>query len=330
MSMVTLVCFQNIQERFKNDESLYKVLVYLANAVYYLHYGVQSPSIQQKAKENIKLFSSEYRKYFGKEKCIPKYHWFQHFLEFVLKHGAAFLFDSFLLERFLGFLKRTVKTSRNQQSHVIDHFLLSHHSPLLNNTERFDKLTGGSGARKQIRSMGFDLSYFTNLGSYSLKKLEGLEAQMPDEHVRLVREHLKVTNRELFTDDMPFERHSRIGFRNLTLTSKQFSHDGNVRDCYCVLNGNFPGQIADICNIFGTDLFFIVVQEHKRIPFTTTGGIVLLSPDNQFPVLETDRKVVYSLNDELFLQKVLLIKDFEWGGKVANLFCVRPCEWFNF
>ena len=330
MAMVTLVCFKNIKQCYKNDDSLYKVLVYLANAVYYLHYGIQSHSIRKKAKKNIKLFSSEYRKCFGKEKCIPKYHWFQHFLEFVLKHGAAFLFDSFVLERLLGILKKSAKTCRSQQKHIIEHFLLSHHSPLLNNTERFDKLPGGSKTREQIRDMGFDLSYFTNLGCYSKNKPEGIAAKMPDEHMLLLQEHLKAIKHELCNDDVRFERHSRIGFRNMTLSSKEFPHNQNVRDCYCVLKGNFPGQIIDICNISGTDSFFVVMQEHKRVPLTTTEGIVLLLPDNQFPVQETNKKLVFSLNDELFLQKVLLVKDFEWGGKVMNLFCVRPNEWFNF
>lgn len=322
----------NVKKPERSDDKLYKTLVYLSNAVYYLHYGRQSPSIMAKARMNIKLFAAEYRRYFGKGACIPKYHWFQHFADFVAIHGSAFLFDSFVLERFLGFLKRRVTSSVNQIKNVISTFLLKYHSPLLNHTDRFDKLNSKSSMRETIRDMGFDLSYFTTLGCYSKKMLEGNLAAVPIDHDRLIRDYLKVEKAGLGLENAKLVRHSRIKFRNVLLTSEMFHHKKNIRDCYCVCNEDYPGKIVDICSVVADDqeLYLIVVKKHEKKTFTTRGGLLLLSPDNQFPVEETNELQVFCLEDALFLQKVLLVEGFCWAGKVLNVFCVRPNEFFDF
>ena len=315
---------------------MYKVLVYLSNAVYYLHYGKQSTAIQAKARENIRLFAKAYRLLMGKKACIPKYHWSQHLVELVIRHGPAFLTDGFCLERLLGMFKGTTTTSVNHIAQMFTNFLLKFHSPLLIHMERFEKLNPHGTTRQLLRDMGFDPSFFVSMGCFGLNEPEtsgekktNVPKTVPKEHELLVRRYLEKILPESF-EMCKLKRWLRVKFRNVILTSSMFQHDGNVRDCFCVVEEVYPGQIIDICSTEDESIFLIVMLVFKKKVRTNGTGIPYLTPDNQFPVQETREKRVFHLNIQLFLQKALYISDFYMLGDVENVFCVCPNEFFEF
>jgi hypothetical protein len=312
------------------DRLLYKALVYLANAVYYLHYGKQSRGTQKLAHDNVALFSRWFVKSLGTSHCTHKFHVFQHFPEFLPVHGGAFLFDSFNLERLLGLLKKNITTRVNHVNQGVTNFLLRFHSPLLRSTAQYSE-----SGREFLDSLKLDTSFYLNLSTLCLDVPKGqVNSTISPLHAQLFKDKLL----KLFPENETIhafaglKRASRILHRNFILTSSLFQHTGQVNDSYCCVDERCVGQIVDICFTAEHGTCMILVQQYRRIIIKNFSGIPVLLPDNQFPVSvdpSTAQLKVFVLSDNLFIQKALLIDDVEIHGKVFTFFALRPNDFFN-
>lgn len=311
------------------DRGMYRVFVYLANAVYYLNYGLMTEEIIDRAEQNTKRFSNQWCKVCGKKRCIPKFHRFQHFVELVRRHGPAFLWDTFNMERGLGLKGKTVTACVNQVEQVSLNVLTKLHCPLLYDIESYKE-----PAQNLLKTLGFDNTKFAEM------RISILDTKTSEEGVSsLAQGRVNADDAEPFmsflqqeqqwSDDYSLNRVKRVRIRNLTLSSNRYKHTGKVRDCYVCLNGTDFGQIADMCEVRQRGKFLLRLQKYEKVVLRNSDDHDIILPVNQFPVRPTDTFVVFELNDDLFIQKSLWVDSVPVRDRVLNFMCLRPNEWFE-
>lgn len=311
------------------NRTMYRMLVYLANAVYYLHYGKQSDAIRAKAQKYIVKFSRWYCKVYDEFGMIPKFHLFQHFGEMLRLHGAACFWDSFNLERFLHVLGKSLTTTVNHMDQASMNFLTRHHCPDLQ-SKAIRTYTGST--KKVFKRLGYDVQNFALMKCVPLdkrgrggKKLS--RTRVSDNYAKYFKRFLGNVHSRIKLWQV-----KKMKFRNLALTSRFFPHREaqRVRDCYVCLNEKHFGRIADMCEVDGTDLHLLLLQIYKRPVVVNRGGFQILFPVNNFPVEPTEKYMVFAMNDDLFVQKALWLEHVRVGEKHYQFFALRPNEFFEF
>ena len=312
------------------NRNIYRLLVYLSNAVYYLHYGKQSDEIRGYAQKYLIKFARLYCDTYDVKYRIPKFHLFQHFIELVRLHGAACFWDSFNLERFLSFLNKCLTTSLNHMDQASMNFLTKRHCPDLQvrAIETYSKST-----RTLFKHLGYEAECFAYLKCTSLDRRTFKGQPVPMQHVS--EESEKHFKRFLGNSQsrMKLWQVKKMKFRNLALTSQIFRHReaNRVRDCYVCLNEKYLGRIADMCQVGNAKLMhLLLLQVYKRAVAVNKDGFQILFPANNIPVLPTEEYMVFEMSDNLFVQKALWIENVRVGPKYYNFFALRANEVFEF
>lgn len=318
--ILTQVAVVGWDRRMISDEKVYRALTYLSNAVYYLHYGKQSPDIVEKARKNIRRFCRAIQSIpgFGKNMCTHKFHVLQHLPDLVEQHGAAFMWDAFNYESLLGTLLKSVTSTVNQGDQLVTNFLLLHHAAV------FHKFAEFSNDVQEIltNELGVKLSQFAiSLGTCVL---QGDKRPLQEKHADHFRNFAGVDS------NVQIERISRLKFRCQILTSRHFRHRQKVNDSYVCVDERHFGQIHEMCEMTIEDerRFFIMVQVYKKSLVLASTGQRFAFPDNQFPVEPTQETVVYELNDDIFVQKIHYISPVIMWGAYHDFFALRPNDFF--
>ena len=313
------------------NELIRKSFVYLADATYWMHYGDPTEETKKKASESLERFHKTYFHCYGMTATIPKEHEHQHFDMYLRWHGLAYCWDSFNLERAIGLLNKSVTTRVNHADQLVTNFLVRFHSRILNNLEEHD-----ADAREYLTDLGYDSSFFVTLST--MCTFESPEP-MPTHYVQCIVEYL-TSGREEFFDDVALNstiersvvqltRVSRLKFRNQILTSAAFVHSGNVNDSYVQVGGQIFGQMEELCEVDKSGCFVMLVRKYQKIVMPNPAGRPVELPHNQFPVRPTNDLVVFSLNDKLFVQKILLIDPYVYNGISYQFFAIRPNDVFQ-
>lgn len=307
------------------------MLVYLSNAVYYLHYGKQTDEIRAKGEKYVAKFARWYATVYEETDLIPKFHLFQHFVELARLHGAACFWDSFNLERFLSFIGKCVTTTVNHMEQASLNFLTRRHCPDL----QVKAIEGYSEPTKEVfKHLEYDAENYAHLRCTPLDRRTDRSGnplprrQVADESAKRFKEFLDITGSRI-----KLWRIKKVKFRNLVLTSREFRHrQGNrVRDCYVCLDEKYFGCIADICELGNDGSFYLLLlQLYKRPLAVNRDGFQILFPDNNFPVEPTENYKVFRLSDDLFVQKALWIENVQVGERQFEFFALRANEWFEF
>jgi len=313
-------------EKIITDEKFQKVVFLLAESVYFLCHGRMTEEIRRIAREKVEKFSEAFLAYFGPDWCTYKFHVFQHLPDLVDRHGPAFLWDDFNLERINHLAKDTVTATRGQMEQCTRHFILGRHSDVLQDPSCYQPTV-----QEQLKKLGFHQEAFFSYTDFVTDRLnEPLDGYVFD----AVKKEL-VNNKLCDAFDVPkMNRVTRMVRKNVVvLTSKHYKHKGTVRDWYVQIEEkDVFGKIGEIVYCPETVTFFLVIEKYQKTDALYSKGNVVLHPVNQFPFKRlTARDVaVVELTDELFIQKAQISCLVLAEGTIVNLFTPRPNEFFRF
>ena len=312
-------------ERIITDEQFQRVIFLLAEAVYFLCHGRMTPEIRRLAREKVEAFSTAFVLYFGPEWCTYKFHIFQHMPDLVDRHGPAFLWDDFNLERINNLAKDTISGTRAQMEQVARHFILGRHSDVLQDPSCYQ-----SSVQEQLKKVGFHQEAFFSYDDFVTDRLnEPLDGFIHD----AVLKYLVNCNLCELGETPRLSRVTRMVRKNVVvLTSKHYKHRGLVRDWYVQVEGNVFGEISEIISWEENLSFFLVIEKFRKVDALYSKGNSLLHPVNQFPYerLTTKDIEVIEMTDDLFIQKAQISVLVLAEGTIVNLFSPRPNEYFRF
>lgn len=310
-------------EQIITDEGFQKMIFQLSEAVYLLCHGRMDDTIRGLARAKVQNFSETFKKTLGPEWCTYKFHVFQHLPDLADRHGPAFLWDDFNLERMNNLTKQPVKSTRGQMEQAAKHFILRHHSDALQDPSRYR-----TSVQDQLKRMGFHQEAFY---SYDDFITHTSEEPLDLKHHEAVMKTMVDNNLCEVGENVSFTRVTRMVRKNVVvLTSKKFKHKGRVRDSYVQIMDKYFGQIEEI--VFSRDVatFFIVLEKFVKYEALYAKGNRLLHPFNQFPYRRTGEILVFELTDEMFIQKAQISCLVLAEGTIVNLFSPRPNEFFRF
>jgi ribosomal protein S27E len=310
-------------EQIITDEEFQKMMFLLSESVYLLSYGRMDANVRRQAREKVEQFSEAFLKCLGPEWCTYKFHIFQHMPDLCDRHGPAFLWDDFNLERINYLAKETVTASRSQMEQAGKHFLLKHHSDVLQDPSHYQE-----SVKEQLKRNGFHQEVFFMYDDFNTETthepLDGaiydlVEKEMQSKHLVEVGETVRLT------------RVTRMIRKNVVvLTSKHFKHKGTVRDFYVLIDEKDFGQIGEILYAEDTATYFLVLEKFAKYDALYSKGNRVLHPFNQFPYRRTGETKVIEMTDELFIQKAQISCLVLAEGTIVNLFSPRPNEFFRF
>lgn len=310
-------------ETIITEEKFQKVVFLLSESVYYLCHGRMTDGIRYLARRKVEEFSEKFKEYFGPEWCTYKFHVFQHTPDLADRHGPAFLWDDFNLERINCIAKNMVTGTRGQMGQVSKHFIIRHHSDVLQDPTCYQE-----SVQEQMKKIGFHQEVFYTYDDFITdEKDEPLDGRLFDEF----KTYLVQANLCEGSDLPPHTRVTRMVRKNVVvLTSEHYKHRGMVRDFYVQVEGKVFGIVKEILYCRDLARFFLIIGKYVKYDALYSKGNVVLHPVNNFPYRTTDEIVVFELNDDLFIQKaqisVLVLAD----GTIVNLFSPRPNEYFRF
>lgn len=310
-------------EKIITDEEFQKVIFLLSDCMYLLCHGRMDDNIRRLARERVQEFSEAYVSFFGPEWCTYKFHVFQHTPDIVDQHGPAFLWDDFNLERINHLTKETVTATRGQMSQIGTHFLLKHHSDVLQDPSVYSE-----SVRDQLKKNGFHQEvFFTYEDFVTHTAKEPLDLNV---HEAVVGEMINKNYCDV-GDTPEFNRVTRMIRKNVVvLTSKHFKHRGSVRDSYVQVDGDCFGQIIEIVYCVDIATYFLVIEKFQKYDALYAKGNRILHPCYQVPYKRTGFLRVIELTDELFIQKAQISCLVCCDGTVVNVFSPRPNEFFRF
>jgi hypothetical protein len=312
MFLMTQVALVLSDEEDLPDLDIYEILVYLANAMYYLHHGRQSAETLCLAEENLKMFAAKYTEKFSEMWCVWKFHVFQHFAEFAKKHGPAYLWDSFMLEQFVGLIGRSITATRNQAQQAIKNFLTRLHSPAFTDMETVD-----SEVKTFVKTLGFGSEYYTKETSFPTTFSKEPFAH---EDMRLIKTCLMqeghLTEEE--SQSLTYRRVTRMRRRSQIFASVLFKNRGVVDETWVNI-GEIFGQIGEICFIEEVDLFLMLIDVHQKKNVRDGNRVNRLFPVNQFPIVPTNSRKCFAIQEGLMIQKMLISQKAYKHGDVSPL-----------
>ena len=311
-------------EKIITDESFQKVVFLLSEAVYYLCHGRMTSETRQKARSKVEAFSKAFVDYFGPEWCTYKFHVFQHTPDLLDRHGPAYLWDDFNLERANHLAKDMVTGTRGQMAQVTKHFILRNHSDVLQDPSQY-KIS----LQQQLKKMGFHQEVFFSYDDFTTEELDDspLDGRVYDvlEQFMIAKGMCEVG------DPLQVIRVTRMVRKNVVvLTSKHYKHRGKVLDRYVQVDEKLFGVIDEIVYSPEHATYFLVIQKFEKYDALYSKGNRILHPETQFPFRTTHDLHVVEMTDDVFIQKgqisVLVLAE----GTIVNLFSVRPNEFFRF
>jgi len=312
-------------ERIITDEQFQKVIFLLAEAVYFLCHGRMTHEMKRMARDKVQAFSEAFVSYFGPDWCTYKFHIFQHMPDLVDRHGPAFLWDDFNLERINNLAKDTISGTRAQMEQVARHFILGRHSDVLQDPSCYQV-----SVQEQLKKVGFHQEAFFSYDDFVTDTLnEPLDGFIHD----AVMMFLVKCNLCEISETPRLSRVTRMVRKNVVvLTSKHYKHRGFVRDWYVQVEGKLFGEISEIIFWEESLSYFLVIEKFKKVEALYSKGNRLLHPINQFPYERLTAKdiEVVEITDEVFIQKAQISVLVLAEGTIVNLFSPRPNEFFRF
>jgi len=310
-------------EKIITDEGFQRCIFLLSEAVYFLSYGRMTSEIRKKARSKVEDFSKAFVDYFGPEWCTHKFHLFQHTPDLLDRHGPAFLWDDFNLERSNSLAKDMVKGRRGQMEQVTRHFLLRHHSDVLQDPSKYDPTV-----QEQLKKTGFHQEVFYTYNDFAAEKIyDPLDGWVHD----LIFKYLVSKNKCEPGDTVNLTRVTRMVRKNVVvLTSKHYKHQGKVLDRYVQIDEKLFGRIDEIVYCQETATYLLVIKKYEKCDALYSKGNRVLHPANQFPYRKTSDHEVVELKDEVFVQKAQISVLVLAEGTIVNIFSPRPNEFFRF
>lgn len=317
------VCLLFSDERIITDEGFQNAIFLLSDSVYYLSHGRMTSEIRKLARKKVEQFSQAFVHYFGPEWCTYKFHVFQHAPDLADRHGPAFLWDDFNLERINHLAKETVTGTRGQTEQATKHFLLKNHSDVLQDPSKYQE-----SVQTQLKKTGFHQEVFYTYDDFITHTFR--EPLGGAEH-DLILEYLISKEMCEVGENIQLTRVSRMVRKNVVvLTSKHFKHKGKVADRYVMVNEELFGEIGEIVYCVETASFIVILEKFKKYDALYSKGNTVMHPCNQFPYKSSDEVEVFELTDEVFVQKAQISCLVLAEGTIVNLFSVRPNEFFRF
>lgn len=310
-------------EKIMTNENFQNVIFTLSEAVYLLCHGRMTAEIRRQARAKVEEFSEAYLKCLGPDWCTFKFHLFQHAPDLADRHGPAFLWDDFNLERINSMVKRTVTGTRGQSEQAAKHFILRHHSDVLQDPSNYQP-----SVKRELKKNGFHQEVFCTYDDFITHRVhEPIDLNI----YSIVHSEMVALGLCDVHDQVELTRVSRMVRKNVVvLTSKRFKHRGAVRDSYVQVENDLFGQIEEI--VFSVDLatFFLVIEKFAKYDALYSKGNRVMHPINQFPYRRTGQLIAVELTDDLFIQKAQISCLVLAEGKIVDLFSPRPNEFFRF
>ena len=304
----------------EETEAVQEILIHLSNAVYFLSYGHPCEETQRKGRKNVEEFADKLMacESFGSSEAVHKFHMFQHFPDFAERHGSAFLWNSFNLEKILGHIGKGVTARVEQGAQVVTNFLLRFHCEDLNRS-----VSHSSEFDEYVKKLGLRRTFFLEKTCLPLKY----------EASDVALQHMAAFAAFLQNDsfgESGMKGVTRLRVRNFVITSSKFAHRGNVDDSFVQLNGTAFGQIEQICEVAvsGQRQYLLILNFYKKEVLLQDTGEVRRFPENQFPASRTEKLKVYAITKRLFVQKILRSSPFIHDNCDYDFFSVWPNEWY--
>lgn len=120
----------------------------------------------------------------------------------------------------------------------------------------------------------------------------------------------------------------------MTLAASTFTRQGKRDDSYVMIEEQAFGQIEDIIWFPSKETALVVLRKYEKINIPSKNSALNITfPINQFPVKETNQKVVFVLDEKAYLQKIVR-SDFRLKRQKKHepsfpFFSVRPNPWFR-
>ena len=305
----------------EETERVQEILIHLSNAVYFLSYGHPSDETRKTARTNVEQFADKLMACdsFGASEAVHKFHMFQHFPDFAECHGSAFLWDSFNLEKILGYVGKGVTARVEQGAQVVTNFLLRFHCEDLNGN-----VSHSSEFNEYVERLGLRRTFFLEKTCLALKYES---SDIAPENMAAFAAFLR--NRSV-GEASGMRGVSRLRVRNFVITSSKFAHRGNVDDSFVQLNGTDFGQIEQMCevDVSGQKQYLLLLNFFKKEILLFETGEVRHFPENQFPACRTNRSSVYAITKRLFVQKILRSSPFVYNDCDYDFLSIWPNEWY--
>lgn len=287
-----------------------------ADAVYWLSYSAVTEVTKQAARTSVEKFSEQFLKQFGPRGATHKFHTFQHLPNQLENHGACDQVDAFFGEEHLGFLKKSITTTRLPVDQLATKFLVAHHATCFKKLDDF--IPDSKKLLRRFNATGD--SVLTSWRTHTFKTRTKTSTNA--EHHRMLlctfifkHSKLNVAKNELI-------QCTRIQFFNRVFTSKLFQARGRRKDCFVSVYGitsGVLGQIKDIyrlaCpNNIDSARYFCILQKYTTYQIYDKEQKPLVFPVNQFPVLEGedgDIEVLEFHPRNIFLKACLINRVFK-------------------
>jgi hypothetical protein len=322
-TLVPLVC---TDDDYLEDTDFADVLIFLANAAYWMYYGRQSAVTRSKAKENVEKFAEAYKKYFDNLAYTWKFHYFtSHMIKMLEVFGSAYNFDNVNLEKTIGVIKRTRTSTKNADEEVAINFLIRYHCHSLSQMEKFEP-----EIVKVLTKMNADKLASPRLGIFCLNDVSK-NIPVPDSEANEVKNLLlgvegsEITETILYVD--------RIQFGPVKISSSRFPHAHGVNDSFVQVNGEVLGRVKELYEFIveGKKLYACCIQKYERLTTVLdSDGFRATFPDFGFPVVSTNELVYIYLRPGLFVQKVMSAQHVfhpRRSPQTLMFFSILPHEW---
>lgn len=297
-----------------------KMIIHLANVVYLLNHGKPSPALEEQLKHEMIAFCELFHEEYKDDGCTWKYHNFQHMLETLLRHGPAFLWDSFNLEKFVGFVKKIITARRNQVDQGVTCCLLYFHS------RAFDEFSTFCPSVKQyLKSFSLMRTLFASMKPAVLKYGNLEDIQVDD--MNKIQQFVS-SNRVVPRHETQLKRVLKLKHLTQVFTSEGVKHVGKVDDSHVMVDSRIFGQVKEIVEVKKGTACVMLLALYKKKVMRNNIGMVLDFPINSFPVVETGEVECFYLEKETFVQKIM-ISSFVGEFGAVKMFNVKPNEFFH-
>lgn len=312
----TVVC----DESLVPDPDFRKMIIHLANAVYLLHHGKPSAEQVEQMKQEMIAFCTLFEEFYDDAGWTWKLHNFLHMPETHKKHGPAFLWDSFNLEKFVGFMKKIITARRNQVDQGVTCFLLYCHSKAFDNFEKFCP-----SVQQYLRSCSMMKTLFASMKPAVLKYGKLRDIQLDD--MNRIQRFISTT-RVVPRHETSLKRVLKLKHLTQVITSAGVKHVGMVNDSHIMVDSRIFGQVKEIIEVKKGMACLILLELYKKKLLRNDVGIEIDFPISQIPAVPTGEQECFYLTNDVFVQK-MLISSFVGEFGAVRMLNTRPNEFFH-
>ena len=306
---------------------IHEIMVSLSNAIWYscLSHSDTSEEAKQLAYDHIQAFCRKVRAFFKEDWMTHKLHILQHFPEIMRRHGPAFFWDDWNMERLNNWLKNLITTNWNAMDQCVRNLILKHHATVFQDMKKLQRSTVAF-----LKRQGLEVNEWLGLGDFILQRKSEENPRMLNARiVQQLQAFLQQNNLQHLNNES-YHRITRMSHRSVqVLTSNQFCHRGKVRDNLISIDTDF-GQIEDILHFYQSGKIIFIMKKFKKIPEVRNSiGMPIIYPVNQFPYQETEDYVIFESKDSTVIRKAQTLTMSYINGDAYNFFTIRPNEYLR-